>query len=335
MFQSAIKGAVADTQFLCGAFPVAVITLQGFFEHLLTQVVQVQVLLFFLGFHILLCHSVLGSRYWSVERRERGRRDRRQLCGRDRGADGCCTALHIVELLLQSTHLTTHIVHITTQFEEDLIEDLAFVLKTMVATLTRDRSQLSGLVILGDKLPQEVGSDQSLRREHADLLGDVLQLTHVARPLVFQQQLLGTLIEGDAVHLVFLRHLHGKETEQQHDVLAAFTQRWHLDGNGVQTVIEVFAEASLADSLTDVHIRGSHDTYIGLADLGAADGDIFSRFEHTEQSGLCSHRQLSHLIEEQGALVGHAEVARGVVDGTCIGALHMSEEFGVDGAFGD
>nr|MBQ5526054.1 hypothetical protein [Succinivibrionaceae bacterium] len=37
------------------------IALQCFFEHLLAQVVQVQVLLFFFGLHIFLCYGILGG----------------------------------------------------------------------------------------------------------------------------------------------------------------------------------------------------------------------------------------------------------------------------------
>ena len=42
-----------------------------------------------------------------------------------------------------------------------------------------------------------------------------------------------------------------------------------------------------------------------------------------------------YLVEEEGALVGYAEVSGGVVDGSGIGAFDMSEELAVDGALGN
>ena len=221
-------------------------------------------------------------------------------------------------MLLQGTHLTAHVIDVATQLKEDLIEDLTLVLETVIATFTVNRGQLGGLLIQRYEAAEHLGRDMALWGEHGDLLSNVLQLAHVAWPLIAHEDLLGFLIEHDTVHLVFLCHLHGEETEQQHDVLATLTQRGHLDGDGVQAVVEILAETPLADSLTDILVRSGHDANVGLVDLSASHRDVFARLQHAQQPGLRSQRQLTHLIEEEGALVGHTEIAWRVIDGSGI-----------------
>jgi hypothetical protein len=57
--------------------------------------------------------------------------------------------------------------------------------------------------------------------------------------------------------------------------------------------------------------------------------------KHTQQSRLRSHRQLTHLVEEDGAFVGHAKVAVGLTDSTRKRAFLMSEKLAVDGTLRD
>ena len=139
-----------------------------------------------------------------------------------------------------------------------------------------DGGQLGGLLVVGDELAQDVGRYQPFLAEHGYLLGDVLQLTDVAWPLVTHDELYGLVVEHHTVHLVLLGHLHGKETEQQDDVLTALAQRGHLDGYLVQTIVEILAETSLTDGLADIDVGGCHNAYIGLADLGGTNGNVLA-----------------------------------------------------------
>ena len=186
-----------------------------------------------------------------------------------------------------------------------------------------------------NELRQSLGGDSTLGRENADLFGDILELAHIARPLVVHEQLLGALVEHHAVHLIFLGHLQSKQSEQQYYILATLAKRGHLDGNRVETIVEVFAEATLTDGLTDIYVCSGYDAYVGLTHLGSSHGDILSRFEHTQQSGLSGQWQLANLIEEQCALVGHTKVSWRIVDSTSIRALYMTKELAIDGTLGD
>ena len=258
------------------------------------------------------------------------------LCdGGRRSDDGRRGTLHVVELLLEHAHLPSDVADVVAQVVENLVEHLALVLKRVFTARLADDGQLRAFAVLRDEARQNLGRDGALGAEHGDLLGDVLQLAHVAGPLVAHEHLLGLVGEHHAVHLVFLGHLHGKEAEQQHDVLAALAQGRHLDGYRVQAVVEVLAESPLADSLADVDVGGGHDAHVGLLHLSGAHGDILARLQDAQQPGLRGQRQLAHLVEKQRPLVGHAEVARRVVDGPRVGTLHVAEQLGVDGALGN
>ena len=196
----------------------------------------------------------------------------------------------------------------------------------IAAAFAMDRRQLRAFVIVRNKLTEHLGGNVSLGREYANLLSNILQLAHVAGPLVVHQQLLGALVKHYTVHLVFLGHLQGKQAEQQDDILATLTQGWHLDGYRVEAIVEVFAEATLADGLTDIHIGSSYNTYIGFTNLGASHRYILACLEHTQQSRLGSQRQFAHLVEEERTLVSHTKVTWRIVDGTRIRTLYMSKE---------
>ena len=146
--------------------------------------------------------------------------------------------------------------------------------------------------------------------------------------------MLGIVGQRDAWQPVFLCHLHGKEAEEEHHVLAAFAQGGNLYGYGVQPVVEVFAEASFADGAAHIHIGGGHHAHVSFHHLLSAHANVFARFQHAEQSGLRGQRQFAHFVEENGAFVGQSEISLALAD--CAGerAFFVSEEFTVDGAFG-
>ena len=115
--------------------------------------------------------------------------------------------------------------------------------------------------------------------------------------------------------MIFLSHLHGKEAEQQQNVFAAVAQRRNLYWNGVEPVIQIFAETAFADGLAHVDVGGSDNSDVCLHYLLSSYAYVFACFENAEQSCLCGHWQLANLVEEYCALVGNAEVAFALADG--------------------
>lgn len=135
--------------------------------------------------------------------------------------------------------------------------------------------------------------------------------------------------------LYFSAVCRAKRRKRQGDVLAALAQWRHLDGDGVEAIVEVFAELAFADGLAHVDIGGGHDAHVGLHDFLTAHADIFARLEHTQQSCLGGYGQLAHLVQEDGAAVGGAEIAFALAYGAGKRPLLMSEELAVYRSLGD
>ena len=195
--------------------------------------------------------------------------------------------------------------------------------------------KLCALAVYRDELLQSHRINLSLLAQHRHLLGDVLQLTHVSRPLIPLQHLLRVIGQRDFRQMVFLGHLHGEESEQQHNVIATVAQRRNLYGNGVQTVVKVFAETSLTHGLAHIHVCGRHDAHIGLAYFLSSHTDILARFQHTQQAGLRGKRQFANLVKEYSAFVSSAEIALALAYGTRKRTFLVSEQLAVYRPFGN
>ena len=99
----------------------------------------------------------------------------------------------------------------------------------------------------------------------------VLQLAHVARPVVGLEELHRLLREARRglaeLGRVALEEVLGEER----DVLAALAQRRHADGEDLEAVVEVLAEAPLGDLLLEVAVRRRDDAHVDALLLRRAD----------------------------------------------------------------
>ena len=75
--------------------------------------------------------------------------------------------------------------------------------------------QLFAFHVAWDKALQHLCGDGAFPTQYRYLLGDILQLSYIPRPLVFHQQFLCLGSEGNPFHTIFLCHLQGKESEEQ------------------------------------------------------------------------------------------------------------------------
>ena len=156
--------------------------------------------------------------------------------------------------------------------------------------------QLSTLHVLRNELQDGLSIYLTLLAKDRHLLRNVLQLADIAGPLVFQQQLLGLIRQRDFRQTILLCHLHGKKSKQQHDVFTTVTQRRDGDGNRIQAIEQVFSETAFSDGLAHIHIGGRNNAHIRLHDLLSSHADILTRFQYSQQAGLRSQGQLSHLV---------------------------------------
>jgi len=98
------------------------------------------------------------------------------------------------------------------------------------------------------------------------------------------------------------RHLPGELPGQQHEVIAALTQRWHANGQHVQSEVKIRAQSALLGHRIQFAIGRSNKPATHRSFLRAADAPQCPALENRQQFRLQFQRQLADLIEKQGAI---------------------------------
>ncbi|MNQ75336.1 hypothetical protein D3C85_901260 [compost metagenome] len=182
---------------------------------------------------------------------------------------------------------------------------------------------------------QQVERDaRALAEDHRPLDG-VLQLAHVARPVVVADRLerLGGELQRLAAHA---RTLAGQEHpgDLQHVVLA-LAQRRQAQRDDVQAVVEVLAELAVLGQVLQVAVGRGDQAHVDLLRLHRADPADLAFLEDAQQARLGLQRQLADLVEEQGAAVGGLDQAGPSGGGAGEGALLVAEQLRLDQGFRD
>ena len=141
--------------------------------------------------------------------------------------------------------------------------------------------------------------------------------------------------KGDPAQAEAFREIGGELAEEQLDIGLALAEGRHLDLDGVEPVVEVFAKLAPADGVEQVHVRGCDHADIRLLHLRRAHLDVLAVLEDAEQLRLRGEGQFADLVQEEGAAVRLLEVALAGFHRTGEGALDVAEEFGVDCPLGD
>src|SRR5271168_2722507 len=169
-----------------------------------------------------------------------------------------------------------------------------------------------------------------VRRFYYRAVDDVLQLTHVAGPLVIRQlpQLPMRQHRTDSMETAAVCLKEGHREDR--NVGLALAQRRHFDGKYVEPVVEILAELPGANRPLEVTIAGRDD-----ADADAVGGVVADRFElalfqHPQQLGLHLERKISHFIEKQRAAIGEQKASHAIAQGAAECAAHVPEEFALE-----
>ena len=117
---------------------------------------------------------------------------------------------------------------------------------------------------------------------------------------------------------------------EQGNIFAAGAQRGQVDGDDVEAIEEVFAEAALADFLAQIDVGGGEDADVDLNLLDAAEVHEAAVLEDAQNLGLGVHAHGGDLVEEERAAVGHFKEAFLGGDGRGEGALDVAEERGLE-----
>ena len=104
----------------------------------------------------------------------------------------------------------------------------------------------------------------------------------------------------NALHVFaqFLVGLTDEEGGQLVEVLQAVAQRRHLDGELINTMEQILAEASFLNSMLQIFVGGSDDAHIHLDVGGRAHRPHLLLLQGTQELHLYLVRQVAHLIKE-------------------------------------
>ena len=182
---------------------------------------------------------------------------------------------------------------------------------------------------------QVVRPHQRLVAHHHRALDDVLQLAHVPRPVVRDQQVHGRAVEAGELAAHLLAVLVEEEGGQQRHVAVPVAQRRQVDGEHVEAVEQVRTEAAFLDQVRQVAVGGRDYAEIHVDRLRAAHAHDFALLEHPQQVGLRLEADVGDLVQKHRASGGGFELALLAVLGAGERALLVSEQFALNERFGE
>ena len=118
-----------------------------------------------------------------------------------------------------------------------------------------------------------------------------------------------------------------KAIRQHRNIHGALAQRRQPDREGVDAVVEIFAETALAHEHVERAIGGRDQAEVDVDRFVAAEAFEASLFEHAQQLGLRHQRHVADFVEEQRAAVGELEAARLAIVRAGEGAFFIAENF--------
>src|SRR5216110_2346047 len=137
--------------------------------------------------------------------------------------------------------------------------------------------------------------------EHEQALHQVLELTHVPRPVVAHEDVDRLGLEGLLRDAHVVRLLLREVADQEQEVVAPLAQRGQVHGHHVEAVVEVGAERALLQAERQVAVGGRDDAHVDVDRLGAAHAQELAVLEDAQQLGLRPWTHLADLVQEERA----------------------------------
>src|SRR5579871_2744676 len=126
----------------------------------------------------------------------------------------------------------------------------------------------------------------------------------------------------------FQRGLLHKASREHGDVLAAVAEGGKRYGKFGEAVVEVGAEAGGGDARLELLVGGGNQADIERRGVDAAERAQLALLDDAEQFDLGGKREVSHLVEEEGAALGSLEIAGLLAIGAGESASMVAEELG-------
>ncbi len=187
-----------------------------------------------------------------------------------------------------------------------LLEDGPHVLAQGVVERARRRDDGrggGGLVTHRGGELEHVRGDHRPVGQQRDPLEHVAELAHVAGPRVRQEPLLGLRRQGLERQAVVGADADQQMLGEQDHVAPALAQRRKAKGEDGESVVEILAEAALADGGLQIGVGGADDPRVGRLGMRAAQAPDRALLDDGQQLGLERLRQEPDLVQEDRALV--------------------------------
>jgi hypothetical protein len=117
---------------------------------------------------------------------------------------------------------------------------------------------------------------------------------------------------------------------QQPDVVAAFSERWHLNLDHCQPEQEVLPKIAGRDLGRQLPIRRGDQPNVDAPRAVLAEAPHFSFLDRSKQLGLRARRELPYFVEKQGAAMRLLEQTGPLGDRACESATRIAEQLGLE-----
>ena len=192
-----------------------------------------------------------------------------------------------------------------------------------------------GALLLGAGEVEVLGVDQLAVRHDDRALHPVLELAHIARPVVRVDRREG--IGGEAGDRGV--HLGGETLEeglrQQHRIAVALGKAGDAHHDLGEAVEQVLAEGARADHLLEILVRRAHDPGVDRDRAPPADTLDGAFLKEAQQLDLEGQRDVAHFVEEQRTAMRTLDLALCGLDRAGEGALLVAEQLAFEQVLGD
>src|SRR5271169_6007327 len=113
---------------------------------------------------------------------------------------------------------------------------------------------------------------------------------------------------------------------QGRDVSAACPQWWQQDRKNIQTVVKVAAELRLLHHVRQISVSCGDQPNVDLVGSSTTQALELLFLQYPQQFGLQCRRNITHLIQEQGAFVGQFETPNLLRDGSGESSLFVAKK---------
>ena len=172
----------------------------------------------------------------------------------------------------------------------------------------------------------QFGANAAVRRENDCTLDDILELSHVPRPVVLREQIERVWRQLEARLLILVAVLVQEVLYEQRNVVLPVAQRRQADRDHVQAVEQVFPELAVLHHLPQIEIRRGNDARINLDGVHGAEPRVLAVLDDVQKARLRVERHVADLVEEDGAPVRHVEQPLLRSDCSGEGISHVTEQ---------